>query len=63
MTEKSTKSAKKKDNGNTIQTALYSLQQKEKVGRTVFNLYYYLKGFLCLDSLFFSSKMPLHLYI
>ena len=26
-------------------------------------LYYYLRGFHCLDSSFFSSKMPLHLYV
>ena len=26
-------------------------------------LYYYLRGFSCLDSSFFSSKMPLHLYV
>ena len=26
-------------------------------------LYYYLRGFPCLDSSFFSSKMPLHLYV
>ena len=26
-------------------------------------LYYYLRGFLCLDSSFFSSKMLLHLYV
>ena len=25
--------------------------------------YYYLRGLSCLDSLFFSLKMPLHLYI
>ena len=26
-------------------------------------LYYYLRDFPCLDSSFFSSKMPLHLYV
>ena len=26
-------------------------------------LYYYLRGFSCLDSSFFSSKIPLHPYI
>ena len=26
-------------------------------------LYYYLRGFPCLDSSFLSSKMPLHLYV
>ena len=26
-------------------------------------LYYYLRGFSCLDSPFFSSKIPLHPYI
>ena len=26
-------------------------------------LYYYLRGFPCLDSSFFSSKIPLHPYI
>ena len=26
-------------------------------------LYYYLRGFSCLDSSFFSSEIPLHLYI
>ena len=28
-----------------------------------FFLYYYLRGFPCLDSSFFSSKMSLHLYV
>ena len=27
------------------------------------HLYYYLRGFSCLDSSFFSSKIPLHPYI
>ena len=29
----------------------------------IYYLYYYLRGFSCLDSSFFSSKMPLHLYV
>ena len=28
-----------------------------------FYLYYYLKGFPCLDSSFISSKIPLHTYV
>ena len=31
--------------------------------KNIYYLYYYLRGFPCLDSSFFSSKIPLHFYI
>ena len=46
----------------TSKTLFLIIQQKKET-IFVFFLYYYLRGFSCLDSSFFNSKMPLHLYV
>ena len=39
------------------------MRGSEYTPKTPSNLYYYLRGFTCLDSSFYSSKMPIHHYV